>query len=268
MQIRFVVYVPRASDFLAPGMALLFDVLSEWSVALIVEWIATLLDIGGSIAFLNLCKLLKALRCNSHCRFKSQPWAAPAIDARQWTRRKVALQSNNKNQGEWMVRLYVGYGIAFAAFYVVPEPWFGVDDVPQQGRRGYRRLRRVATRSLARLRLLLKLRPVLKLIFVHFVVELRNALLEPLLHISHGLVVDGGAYFLEKETKKRTGRYIADRFFHIAVEISLNGSDRIGASFFSEFDCHGDVSLFAKRSGHSANEVSRQSIRRSPEPLS
>ncbi len=64
----------------------------------------------------------------------------------------------------------VGLGISLMCFL-----WIGGD---------------IPTTSTPILRLLLELAPVLELVLVHLDVDLRDALLESLLHVGDGLVVD------------------------------------------------------------------------------
>jgi hypothetical protein len=71
---------------------------------------------------------------------------------------------------------------------------------------------------------------------MHLKIELRDPLLEPLLHISHSFVVDSETNLFEQESKQPTGGNVAYWFLHIFLEISLNGGDRICSSFFSQFN--------------------------------
>src|SRR5579859_3535248 len=68
--------------------------------------------------------------------------------------------------------------------------------------------------------------PVLKLFFVHLKIQLRDALKEPLLRVSHGVVVDTRANFFQEETEKRASSDVADRLLHILLEVPLNGCNR------------------------------------------
>lgn len=86
---------------------------------------------------------------------------------------------------------------------------------------------------------LLVLFPVLELFLVHFQIKLRDALLEPLLHVGDRLVVDDRTDLFDEEAEERSSGDVAYGFLQILLEVPLNGRNGVFPSFFSEFDGHG-----------------------------
>jgi len=69
-------------------------------------------------------------------------------------------------------------------------------------------------------------------------VELRDSRLQAFLRVRNSLVVDKGPELFQKETKERAGGDVAYLLLHVFEEVAFDGSNRLLAGLFGDFNRH------------------------------
>ena len=70
---------------------------------------------------------------------------------------------------------------------------------------------------------------------MHFQVDLADPVLQTLLHIAHGLVVDQRADLFEKKAQQSARSNVADALVVVNLEVTLDGGHGLLACFALEF---------------------------------
>jgi len=78
--------------------------------------------------------------------------------------------------------------------------------------------------------------PVLERVGEELAIEVGDALLQALLGVGDGFVVDGGADLLEELVEEESGGEIPDGLGQVLFEVLLEGFNGVGAGLLREFD--------------------------------